>query len=156
MTVRIVHAAFHPWQELQRHQEHLALAGEYGATSAFVGTMRDFNQGDPVTGLCLDYYPGMTERQLGKIIDEACRRWDVLGQLLIHRVGTVLPDETIVLVAVWAAHRGDAFDACRHIMEELKTTAPFWKKEQLASGQGRWVETNSPAHRLDTALPYRR
>ncbi len=145
MTVRIAHAAFNPWQELQRHQESLSLAGKYGATSAFVGTMRDFNQGDPVTGLCLEYYPGMTERQLDKIIGEANRQWDVLGQLLIHRVGAILPDETIVLVAVWAAHRGDAFDACRHIMEELKSTAPFWKKEQLASGRARWVETDDSA-----------
>jgi len=145
MTVRIAHAAFDPWQALQRHQESLSSAGKYGATSVFVGTMRDFNQGDTVTGLCLEYYPGMTEKQLHKIIDEASRRWEVLGQLLIHRVGAILPDETIVLVAVWAAHRGAAFDACRHIMEELKTTAPFWKKEQLASGQERWVAANHPA-----------
>lgn len=142
MTVKIAHTAFDPWQELQHYQDNLAISGKYGATNAFVGTMRDFNQGDTVTGMCLEYYPGMTEKQLENIVAEADRQWDILGRLVVHRVGNILPNDTIVLVAVWAAHRGDAFDASRHIMEALKSKAPFWKKEQLASGQGRWVAVN--------------
>jgi len=143
MSIVISQAIFDPWREVQAYQDELPIAGQYGATSVFVGTMRDFNQGDTVTGMNLDYYPGMTEKQLERIVAEAVLRWPVLETLVLHRVGDILPNEPIVLVAVWTAHRGDAFDACRHIMEELKTKAPFWKKELLASGDGRWVTANT-------------
>ncbi len=135
---------FEPYAEVLRHQAGASLrAGQYGATSIFVGTMRDFNEGNSVTRLWLEHYPGMTERELGRIVDEARTRWPVLETLVIHRVGEVYPDEPIVLVAVWSAHRAAALQACSFLIEALKHRAPFWKKESLASGN-RWVETNTP------------
>jgi molybdopterin synthase catalytic subunit len=98
--------------------------------------------------MLLEHYPGMTERHLNRIVDAAGRRWAVLDSLLIHRVGTVYPGDPIVLVAVWSAHRADAFEACRFIMEDLKSQAPFWKKESRASGK-RWIEKNTPGYSAD-------
>jgi len=109
--------------------------------------MRDYNEGVDVQSMVLDYYPGMTERQLEKILDTADQKWEIIDAYVVHRVGEIRPDETIVLVAVWSAHRGDAFDACRFIMEALKSTAPFWKKEVLGSGQTRWVEKNTNGYK---------
>ena len=122
------------------------MAGKYGATSVFVGTMRDFNQDDDVQGMSLEHYPGMTEQQLGKIVAEAEAQWQILDTLVVHRVGNILPEQPIVLVAVWSSHRGDAFDASRFIMEALKSRAPFWKKEWLVNGQQRWVEKNTDGY----------
>lgn len=143
MAIQLRPDAFDPYAELLAYQagfqDH---AGKYGATCAFVGTMRDFNEGDTVRAMTLEYYPGMTERQLELIVAEAARRWDFLDVLVIHRVGDILPDQPIVLVAVWSAHRGAAFEACRYLMEELKHRAPFWKKETLVEGE-RWVERNT-------------
>lgn len=137
-------AAFDPYAELVRHQEaSLARTGRYGATCVFVGTMRDFNEGDAIRAMVLEHYAGMTERQLERIVAEAGRRWELLDVLLLHRVGAIVPGQPIVLVAVWAAHRGAAFDACRYLIEELKHRAPFWKKELLEHGE-RWVESNTP------------
>ena len=147
MKVKISPVAFNPWQEIQDHQETSAgMAGKFGATSIFVGTMRDFNEDAKIQRMTLEYYPGMTERQLDLILGEASRRWQIVDALIVHRVGEIRPDETIVVTAVWSAHRGDAFDACRHIMEALKSTAPFWKKELLASGQTRWVGKNTDGY----------
>ncbi|MCW8917826.1 MAG: molybdenum cofactor biosynthesis protein MoaE [Gammaproteobacteria bacterium] len=120
--------------------------GKVGAAATFVGTMRDFNEGDEVRGMTLEHYPGMTERELQRILDEAGGRWTLLDVLLHHRVGELSPQEPIVLVAVWSAHRKEAFEACRHIMEALKSRAPFWKKEQLDGGHHRWVEKNSDGY----------
>jgi molybdopterin synthase catalytic subunit len=89
----------------------------------------------------------MTEKQLNKIVADANQRYQIIDAYIVHRVGEIVPDESIVLVAVWSAHRGDAFDACRFIMEALKSTAPFWKKELLESGQTRWVEKNTNGYR---------
>ena len=114
-----------------------------GAVATFVGTVRDINEGDSVDGLQLEHYPGMTEKQLEEIVNEADQNYELLEGLLLHRVGTVEPGEDIVLVSAWAPHRKDAFGACRKIMEALKSTAPFWKKEELANG-GRWVTKNTP------------
>lgn len=138
MDIRIVHTAFNPWQALARYA-----APAHGAIDVFVGTMRDFNEGDAVKALFLDYYPVMTEKQLAHIVEEARTQWQVLDVLLIHRVGEILPKQSIVLVAVWANHRGDAFDACRYIMEALKSKAPFWKKERLTNDEERWLTHNS-------------
>ena len=107
--------------------------------------MRDFNEGDEVTGMELEYYPGMTEKHLEKICNEARSKWTVLDILLLHRVGKINIGEPIVLVTVWTSHRGDAFDACRFIMEDLKSKAPFWKKETLVDGQ-RWVDCNTSGY----------
>ncbi|MGY6276020.1 molybdenum cofactor biosynthesis protein MoaE [Methylomonas sp. MgM2] len=147
MLIRLSEQNFNPWQAIQEHQNSRSLlAGKFGATSVFVGTMRDFNQGDGVKSMLLEHYPGMTEKQLGRIVEQAENRWRILDCLLIHRVGVVCPDDVLVLVAVWSVHRGDAFDASRSIMENLKKQAPFWKKETLASGEQRWVEKNSDGY----------
>lgn len=110
-----------------------------GAVASFIGTMRDVNDGAPVTAMTLEHYPGMTEKALASIVDEACGRFAVIDALVIHRVGAMRPADQIVLVAVTSAHRGDAFDACRFIMDILKTRAPFWKKEDTPAGS-RWVD----------------
>ncbi|MGD0961102.1 MAG: molybdenum cofactor biosynthesis protein MoaE [Methylomonas sp.] len=143
MTIQLSASAFDPWLAIRAYQQQAMPNGKYGAASVFVGTMRDFNQGDTVRALFLEHYPGMTEKQLETIVAEANQRWAIQDALLMHRIGEVMPDETLVLVAVWSVHRGDAFDACRYIMEALKSRAPFWKKETLASGRQRWVEENS-------------
>jgi len=142
----VTNAPFDPCAELLRHQQDvLGDSAEYGATAIFIGTMRDFNDGAAVHAMTLEYYPGMTEAYLQRIGVEAARRWDIVDHLIVHRVGTVQPSDPIVLVAVWAAHRVPAFDACRYLIEELKSRAPFWKKEQGARAS-RWVEHNTPAH----------
>jgi molybdopterin synthase catalytic subunit len=110
-----------------------------GAIASFIGLVRDFNLGDQVAEMTLEHYPGMTEKALQQIIDQACSRWSVYDVLIVHRVGTLKPLDQIVLVVVTSAHRGDAFAACEFLMDYLKTQAPFWKKEQTASG-ARWVE----------------
>lgn len=134
---------FDPWQALQTHQASALLSGSFGATSVFVGSMRDFNQGDTVTSMTLEHYPGMTEKVLQGVVEEAAQQWRILDSLVVHRVGEVFPEQPIVLVAVWSAHRGDACDACRHITEALKARVPFWKKEQLDAQTSRWVSHNS-------------
>lgn len=145
MPVVIVDKAFDPWTELQQQTLALELRpGSYGATNVFLGTMRDFNEGDDVQSMTLEHYPGMTEKHLEAIIDEARSRFEINEALIIHRVGPIQPSETIVLTAVWSAHRKAAFEANRFLMEELKHRAPFWKKETLNNGSTRWVEKNTP------------
>ena len=146
MKVKICPEAFNPWQEIQAYQATLAATAKFGATSIFIGTMRDYNEGVTVQSMALDYYPGMTEKQLEKILADAGRQWQIIDAYIVHRVGDIKPDDTIVLVAVWSSHRGDAFDASRAIMEALKSTAPFWKKEVLTTGQTRWVEKNTDGY----------
>jgi len=143
MPSEIHTAAFDPWQVTQQYQQNQLESGKYGATASFVGTMRDFNQGDDVTSMTLEHYPGMTESYLDKICEEAKQRWDLIDCLIIHRVGEIHPNEPIVLTVVWSAHRKEAFEACRYLMEELKSRAPFWKKEGLEEGH-RWVDKNTP------------
>jgi molybdopterin synthase catalytic subunit len=113
-----------------------------GAIAAFIGTVRDVNDDATVRTLTLEHYPGMTERALQAIADEAKSRFDIYDTLVIHRVGELAPTDQIVLVAVTSAHRGQAFDACRFIMDYLKTRAPFWKKERTPDGS-RWVEART-------------
>ena len=146
MRVEIVEQSFDPWQQLQAYQAQQLPAGQYGATAVFVGTMRDFNEGDAVTGMTLEHYPGMTESYLEQISQQAAQQWSLLDSLIIHRVGPLAPNEPIVLVTVWSAHRKDAFEASRWLMEELKSRAPFWKKETLEDGEGRWVENNTDGY----------
>ena len=110
-----------------------------GAVCAFLGTVRDVNDGDAVATLELEHYPGMTERAIDAMIDEAARRFDIRGVRVIHRVGALQPQDPIVLVAVTSAHRGEAFQACEFLMDYLKTQAPFWKKEHTPQG-ARWVD----------------
>jgi molybdopterin synthase catalytic subunit len=110
-----------------------------GAVCTFVGTVRDRNDGQSVSTLELEHYPGMTEKAIEQMIDEAFKRFDILGARVIHRVGLLLPLDQIVLVAVTSAHRGESFQACEFLMDYLKTQAPFWKKEQTPEG-ARWVD----------------
>jgi len=145
--IKIVPSEFDPFAEVQMHQkQQQALAGKYGATNLFIGTMRDFNEGDKIKGMSLEYYPGMTEKQLTHVVLEAEKQWSILDSLVIHRVGDVFPDDVLVLVAIWSVHRGDAFDASRFIMEQLKSNVPFWKKEILADDNSRWVAKNSDGY----------
>ena len=110
-----------------------------GAVASFVGVVRDLNDGDDVSVLTLEHYPEMTERSLRAIVEKAKSRWNIYDALIIHRVGTLLPLDQIVLVIVTSAHRGDSFKACEFLMDYLKTQAPFWKKEKTPIGD-RWVE----------------
>jgi molybdopterin synthase catalytic subunit len=110
-----------------------------GAVVTFLGQMRDINEGDRVSTMTLEHYPGMTEKALQAIVDEAEARWRLLGIRVVHRVGPLHPLDPIVLVAVASAHRGEAFQACEFVIDYLKTRAPFWKKEQTAEGE-RWVD----------------
>ncbi len=145
-SVRVIAGAFDPWCELSNYQNNHLTVGQYGATATFVGTMRDFNDGDDVTAMTLEHYPGMTEAQLQRIIDEAKGQWALENALIVHRVGLINPGDPIVLVACWSAHRAAAFDACRHLMEALKSSAPFWKKETLQDQSHRWVEKNTDGY----------
>jgi molybdopterin synthase catalytic subunit len=110
-----------------------------GAVCTFVGTVRDRNDGASVSTMELEHYPGMTEKAIEGMIDEAQRRFDLYGVRVIHRVGLLQPLDQIVLVAVTSAHRGESFRACEFLMDYLKTQAPFWKKEQTPQG-ARWVD----------------
>jgi len=136
MTVRVQTDDFDAGAEIA----HLRLADRrIGAIAAFVGTVRDVNDDATVSKLTLEHYPGMTEAALAEIVDAAKARFDVRDVLVVHRVGTLLPGDQIVLVVVTSAHRGMAFHACEYVMDFLKTRAPFWKKEQRPDGE-RWVE----------------
>ncbi len=146
MTVLVVDQAFNPWQAMQDYQASFLSSGQCGATSVFVGNMRDFNAGDTVTAMWLEHYPGMTENQISQIIEQAKQQWQILDMLIMHRVGRVTPNETLVLVAAWASHRGDAIDAVRYGIESLKHQAPFWKKELLIDGTERWVAANTTGY----------
>lgn len=110
-----------------------------GAVVTFLGTVRDMNEGSQVKEMTLEHYPGMTEKALQEILDQAQARWDIFRTLVIHRIGPLLPEDQIVLVGVASAHRGEAFAACEFIMDYLKTAAPFWKKEDTPKG-ARWVD----------------
>ncbi len=110
-----------------------------GAVAAFVGTVRDRNDGQGVSAMELEHYPGMTERAIEVIIDAALARFDIRAARVIHRVGLLQPLDQIVMVAVTSSHRGEAFKACEFLMDYLKTQAPFWKKESTPEG-ARWVD----------------
>lgn len=134
--IRIQSTPFDPFaeqDELRRGQPQV------GALVAFVGLMRDINENANVCAMTLEHYPGMTERALEAIVDEARSRWQLEGIRIVHRVGRLEPEDPIVLVTVTSRHRGDAFRACELIIDYLKTDAPFWKKEVTETGE-RWVE----------------
>lgn len=136
MTVRVQTQDFDAGLEINqlRHARK-----DTGAVVSFIGQVRDLNEGDMVSQLTLEHYPGMTEKALEAIVNQAKSRWSIFDAIVIHRVGTLQPTDQIVLVAVSGAHRGEAFKACEFIMDYLKTEAPFWKKEVTSSGE-RWLE----------------
>ena len=122
--------------------ELAALQGQdlrVGAVCSFVGTVRDRNDGSSVASMELEHYPGMTEKSITAMMEEAAKRFDIYGARVIHRIGLLQPQDQIVLVAVTSAHRGMSFQACEFLMDYLKTQAPFWKKEVTPEG-ARWVD----------------
>jgi molybdopterin synthase catalytic subunit len=138
-VIRVQHEDFDVGAEINR----MRLARpDTGAVAAFVGQVRDLNEGDAVSGMTLEHYPGMTEKALEGIVEQAKSRWDIFDALIIHRIGALKPLDQIVLVVVSGAHRGEAFAACEFMMDYLKTEAPFWKKEQTGRGE-RWVEART-------------
>jgi len=147
VRVQLLASAFDPWQSLADYEIELTArlgAGQYGACCSFVGTMRDFNLDTTVSGMTLEHYPAMTQKVLETLCQEAEQAYDVIDTLIIHRYGTLLPSDPIVLVASWSAHRNASFEASRFLIEALKSRAPFWKKEALASVESaRWVEKNT-------------
>jgi molybdopterin synthase catalytic subunit len=134
--IRVQGDDFDPGYELEqlRLQNH----GRAGALVSFTGLVRDLNDGEKITQMVLEHYPGMTEKVLTELEREAQARWQLTATLIIHRVGPLLPDDRIVLVAVASAHRQQAFRACEFLIDTLKTRAPFWKKETTSGGE-RWV-----------------
>ncbi len=110
-----------------------------GAVCCFLGTVRERNDGSSVASMELEHYPGMTEKSISAMMDEAKKRFDIFAARVIHRVGLLLPEDQIVFVAVTSAHRGESFKACEFLMDYLKTQAPFWKKEVTPEGS-RWVD----------------
>jgi molybdopterin synthase catalytic subunit len=114
-----------------------------GAVCSFVGTVRGGKHGEAkVLGMELEHYPGMTEKAIEAMIDDAHRRFDIMAARVIHRVGQLMPGDQIVMVAVTSSHRGESFKACEFLMDYLKTQAPFWKKEQTPEG-AQWVDART-------------
>jgi molybdopterin synthase catalytic subunit len=139
--VRVQEADFDPGAEVEAMRTAAA-----GALVSFVGVARDLSDGFGVDTITLEHYPGMTERSLQRIVDEAAARWDLLAVRVIHRFGTLAPGDRIVLVATASTHRAAAFDACRFIVDYLKTEAPFWKRESGPVG-ARWVDAKESDER---------
>jgi molybdopterin synthase catalytic subunit len=110
-----------------------------GAVCSFIGTVRDCNDGQHVSSMELEHYPGMTETAIEAMIDQALERFDVFSARVVHRIGLLQPLDQVVMVAVTSSHRGESFKACEFLMDYLKTQAPFWKKEQTPAG-ARWVD----------------
>jgi molybdopterin synthase catalytic subunit len=134
--IRVQTGAFDVNAEIDRLR---AASPRVGAIACFIGVVRDLNDGAAVGSMTLEHYPGMTEKALADIVEQARRRWDLYDVLVIHRVGELQPMDPIVLVIVTSAHRGEAFAACEFVMDYLKTDAPFWKKEATPEG-ARWVD----------------
>jgi len=136
MPVRIQQEDFDAGAEIARLR---ADNPKIGAVASFIGIVRDLNEGAAVGSITLEHYPGMTDKALTSIAEQAKARWNLLDVLIIHRIGTLAPTDQIVLVVTTSSHRGDAFAACQFVMDYLKTEAPFWKKEVTAEGT-RWVD----------------
>ena len=132
-------------EDFDLNREHGLLVNNdrgIGAVVAFIGMVRDLNLADDVVALELEHYPGMTEKTLSNIIDQACKRWSLQAARIVHRIGKMYPGDQIVLVLTASAHRGDAYEANTFIMDFLKTEAPFWKKEWTPEGP-RWIEARA-------------
>ena len=134
-TIRAGEADFSVSDELAKLNDQ----ADCGAVVSFIGVVRRANEGEAVYAMTLEHYPAMTEKALAGIVERARARWQLGDITVIHRVGRLLPGDQIVLVAVAASHRGEAFQACEFIMDWLKTEAPFWKKEETPDG-ARWVD----------------
>lgn len=126
--------------DLQVEYDKLREQSRVGAVVTFSGLVRDCNLGETVSGLTLEHYPGMTEKCLMEIVEQAKQRWDILACTVIHRVGKLNIQDQIVFVGIASLHRQEAFACCEFIMDYLKTQAPFWKKESNEKGQSYWVD----------------
>ena len=151
-SVRVQREPFDPGKELN---SFLSETPHAGGIAVFIGQMRDFRgperaSGEPVSAMTLEHYPGMAERELDALIDEAKLRWKLDNVCVIHRTGALLPSDAIVFVAAASAHRADALEACTFLIDWLKTKAPFWKLEETPGGE-KWVE----AHEGDDAAAAR-
>ena len=124
-----------------KHEHTLLVSGDkgVGAVVAFIGMVRDLNLAEDVVALELEHYPGMTEKSLLRIAEQAAQRWSLQAARIVHRVGKMYPGDQIVMVLTASAHRGDAYEANQFMMDYLKTEAPFWKKEWTPEGP-RWIE----------------
>lgn len=149
MKVIITEPGFEPSEELAKYEEANISKNKVGGIVTFIGSMRDFNDGADVVEMFLEHYPGMTEKHIEQVCKEASERWDIIDSFVVHRVGKISPSDPIVLVAVWSAHRAEAFDACRFIINYLKKRAPFWKRESSPDGETRWVEHNTADPKAD-------
>jgi molybdopterin synthase catalytic subunit len=140
MTVRVQAEDFDPGREIEA-----VTAGNtaVGGVASFIGLVRDVADGDNVGAMTLEHYPGMTEKMLAEIEAEANRRWPLESSLIVHRYGRLEPGDRIVLVVTASAHRQAALEACHFLIDWLKTKAPFWKLEETAGGEGRWVEARA-------------
>lgn len=142
-SVSLSDQPFDPYAELAAFKALLGNERQrYGAESHFIGTMRDFNEGDAVASLWLEHYPGMTEREITRILEEERALLNFGPALVIHRIGKLNPGEPIVLIALFSAHRRAALEGTQRVIERLKHEAPFWKKEATDSGE-RWVTSNT-------------
>ena len=140
MKIEILNDKFDPWQAIVEYKRNdLQNNPSIGASSVFLGTVRDFNDDEKVESLFLEHYPEMTEKYLSQLVNEAIKKHKIIDGLVIHRVGNLKPTDPIVVVATWSEHRASAFDATRDIMESLKSEAPFWKKENNGKGF-KWVK----------------
>ena len=150
MKVDILTEKFDPWQAVADYQALLAnqsMSQSIGASTVFVGFMRDFSEGNQLESMWIEHYPEMTKKYLLELVEEISQKYPIENSLLLHRVGKIHVSEAIVVVAVWSQHRDEAYRANREIMEVLKTQAPLWKKEQWVETGGecseRWVTQSS-------------
>ncbi len=145
MKIEILNEKFDPWESIVEYKRNqLQNNSKIGASSVFLGTMRDFNDDEEVESMELEHYEGMTEKYLSDIVDKAIKKHKIIDGLVIHRIGVLKPTDPIVVVATWSEHRDNAFNATREIMESLKSDAPFWKKENTNKGF-KWVKpSNEP------------
>ena len=143
MKIEILNEKFDPWQAIVEYKRNqLQNNSKIGASSVFLGTMRDFNDDEEVESMELEHYEGMTEKYLSDIVDKAIKKHKIIDGLVIHRIGVLKPTDPIVVVATWSEHRDNAFNATREIMESLKSDAPFWKKENTNKGF-KWVKPSN-------------
>ena len=146
MYCELVSKPLNPYKALEQYDQHLRSSySSIGASAYFIGNMRDVNESRTVKSMLLEYYPGMTEKELNRVAKEAKKKWSLIDILLLHRVGRVYPNDTIVVIGIWSTHRADAFEACRYIMEVLKSDVPIWKKEQRLDGE-HWVSKNTKGY----------
>ncbi len=137
--IRVQTQDFDPGAELETLRS--ISKGQAGAVVSFTGLVRDLNESGEVRQLTLEHYPGMTEKALADIEQQANARWNLTSTVIIHRIGPLEPNDRIVFVAVASAHRKEAFQACEYMIDTLKTDAPLWKKETITAGS-RWLDSN--------------